>query len=246
MQLRNFFWDLWRSINHKKVVGRKKVGLLLISTGKYDVFINPLIESAEKWFLKNHDVTYFLFTDTTLQFDNPKIVKIPHEHKPFPYPTLFRYNTFVKNEKYLEGMDYLFYSDIDMLFVDEVGDEILSDRVFTQHPGYYGKRGTPETNPASLAFVSRKEKMQYFAGGFNGGTREEFMKMAKVIDKNIQKDLENNVIAIWHDESHLNRYAINNRPTKVLSPSYCYGESMNIPFKKRLLALDKNHAEIRS
>jgi histo-blood group ABO system transferase len=51
---------------------------------------------------------------------------------------------------------------------------------------------------------------------------------------------------VWHDESHFNRYMIDNPPTKILTPSYCYGESMNIPFPKKLLALNKNHSEFRS
>jgi histo-blood group ABO system transferase len=43
----------------------------------------------------------------------------------------------------------------------------------------------------------------------------------------------------------MNRYFINNPPTIILSPSYCYGELMNIPFEKKLLSLDKNNVEIR-
>jgi len=87
--------------------------------------------------------------------------------------------------------------------------------------------------------------MQYFAGGFNGGSKNGFLKMAKEIDKNIDIDFNNGVVAIWHDESHMNRYFINNPPTIILSPSYCYGELMNIPFEKKLLSLDKNNVEIR-
>ena len=41
------------------------------------------------------------------------------------------------------------------------------------------------------------------------------------------------------------RYFIDNKPTKILNPSYCYGESMNIPFDKKLLALDKKHEIVR-
>ena len=70
--------------------------------------------------------------------------------------------------------------------------------------------------------------------------------MAKIITENIYQDLKNNIIAIWHDESHLNRFYIDNKPTLILSPSYCYPESWNLPYKKRLLALDKNHKEVRS
>jgi len=70
--------------------------------------------------------------------------------------------------------------------------------------------------------------------------------MAKEIKNRIDRDLKNNLIAQWHDESHLNRYFIDNCPSKILPPSYCYGEGMRLPFQKKLIALDKNHKEMRS
>ena len=42
----------------------KKIGLILISTNKYKIFVKPLIESARNFFLNNHEVTYYLFTDS--------------------------------------------------------------------------------------------------------------------------------------------------------------------------------------
>lgn len=225
----------------------KKVGLLIIATNKYISFLKPLIQSADKHLLKNYDVTYYVFTNMDFEIESQrKIVKINVEHKPWPWMTLGRYKIFSDNSPTLQNMDYLFYSDVDMLFVSEVGDEILSERVGTQHPCFVDQRGTPETNPNSLACVHPNESMQYFAGGFNGGDSLEYLKMAKKISENIDKDLKNGIIAIWHDESHLNRYFVDNPPTKVLNPSYCYGESMDLPYEKKLLALDKNHAFMRS
>jgi histo-blood group ABO system transferase len=222
-----------------------KVGLLIIATNKYIDFLQPLITSADQFFLPNQEVTYYVFTNQEVNINsNRKVVKIDIEHKPWPWMTLGRYKIFNDNSfKYND--DYLYYCDVDMKFVGEVGDEILSDRVATQHPGYYNRRGTPETNPLSKAYVNMNENMEYFAGGFNGGTRSEYLKMTKKILKDIETDFSNGIIAVWHDESHMNRYFIDNKPTKILSPSYCYGESMNIPFEKKLIALDKNHKEIR-
>ena len=62
------------------------------------------------------------------------------------------------------------------------------------------------------------------------------------ISKNIDVDYKNGIIAIWHDESHMNRYFIDNKPTTILSPSYCYGEPLNIPYEKKILALVKDHS----
>jgi histo-blood group ABO system transferase len=227
----------------------KNIGLLIIATNKYDVFVKPLIESARNFFLKNHKVTFYVFTDSPKLIDlGDDVILINQEHKPWPYMTLLRYKIFNHNKDRFSNEDFLYYIDADMLFFDEVGDEILGDLVATIHPGFLGGRGTPEEfNHASTAYVSRQENMTYFAGGFNGGERTNFLKMSEVIDKNIDIDLEKNIIAIWHDESHINRYFINNKPTLTLSPSYCYPESWVLNgYTKKIIALDKNHKEIRS
>ena len=73
--------------------------------------------------------------------------------------------------------------------------------------------------------------------------------MAGAIMGRIDQDDKNGIVAVWHDESHLNRYLSETfalDQLKTLTPSYCYPESWNLPFKKKILALDKNHAEVRS
>lgn len=224
----------------------KKVGLLIIATNKYVDFLQPLIESANKHFLSNQEVTYFVFTDKDLNLTSDRdIVYTQVEHREWPWMTLGRYEIFHQNKEIFSEMDYLYYCDADMLFVESVGDEILSERVATVHPGFSGGRGTPETDPRSLACVYPFENMTYFAGGFNGGSINEYLRMANVLSNNIAEDHRKGIIAIWHDESHMNRYFINVPPTKVLDPSYCYPESWSLPYERKLLALDKDHEEIR-
>ena len=133
-----------------------------------------------------------------------------------------------------------------MRFVGDVGDEILGDSVATIHPGFLGGRGTPETRPQSTAYIHPMDNLVYYAGGFNGGSSSNFLKMSEQIDRNIDVDSRNGIIAVWHDESHLNKFFTKNKPTTVLNPSYCYPESWNLNYDKKLLALDKNHDEIRS
>lgn len=227
---------------------KNKIGLLIIATNKYIDFAVNLINSADQYFLTDQDVEYFLFTDhCKLEIKSSrKINKIKINHREWPWMTLGRYKIFNDHKTLLRYQDFLFYCDADMRFDNIVGDEILNQRVATQHPGYYGTRGTPETNPKSLACVLPSEDMQYFAGGFNGGSSLEYLNMAEVLSGNIQHDYNNNIIAVWHDESHINRYFIDNPPTKILDPGYCYGESLKPPFTPRLIALDKNHQELRS
>ena len=85
------------------------IGLLIIATNKYVSFLQNLLESADKFFLKKQNVTYFIFTDKEdMSFLNTKrnfvITKI--NHKPWPLMTLHRYK-FFKNIKNISGYDLL-------------------------------------------------------------------------------------------------------------------------------------------
>jgi len=226
-----------------------KVGLCIMATGKYTQFVKPLIDSAEKYFCKNHSITYFVFTDGCLKESDATVVRIYQQRLGWPHDTLKRFEVYSKNHEQLAQMDYLFAIDADMLFVDNFGDEILKERVATQHPGFVGKRGSYDTNPLSTACVGSNEGEYYFAGGFYGGSAQEFLKMAYKISENIKTDLAKNYIAVWHDESHLNRYFIDNKPIIALDCSYCYpeeGESCGyLSVKPKLIALLKDHNEMR-
>lgn len=224
------------------------VGLCITATGKYISFVDPLIASAEKHFCKNHVITYFVFTDS-LRPSTDNIIYLSHSKLGWPYDTLKRYHAYLAYKNLLETQDYLFALDADMLFVGEVGDEILGERVATLHPGFFQahrRNFSYETNSQSKACIYGHEGTAYFAGGFYGGTSEEFLKILCTTTANIDDDLSRGIIAIWHDESHWNRYCIDHKPTVILSPSYCFAESMPyLPFPKKLVALDKNHQEMR-
>ena len=222
----------------------KKIALCITATGKYDEYANRLIDSAEKYFLIDHNVTYFVFSDGKIN-KKDNVVHIDQKRLGWPLDTLKRFHVYQKNKELFKDYEYIFALDADMLFVDDVGSEILSKRVATRHPGFLDKRGSYETNKKSKACVNKKEGNYYFAGGFYGGESNEFFKLLSNVIKNIDDDLMKDFIAVWHDESHLNRYFIDNKPTLMLSPSYCYPESWKLKFKKKILALDKNHSEMR-
>ena len=229
-----------------KMKGKPKIGLLIIATNKYTDFLKKLISSADDFFLTDSNVEYFVFTDhENIDISSEREINIVKtKHKDWPWMTLGRYEIFSSNKEELSKMDYLFYCDADMFFCGSIDDQILSERVSTLHPGFNGGRGTPETNPDSLACVYAFEKMQYFAGGFNGGNSDEYLKMCESLSKNIDVDNDNGITAIWHDESHMNRYFIDNPPTKILGVEYCTPSSSVNKYTK-LSALVKNHEYYR-
>jgi len=231
-------------------ISPQKIGLLVIATGKYISFVGPLWESAKKFFMTDtpHKVTMFVFTDM------PEVpietIRIEQEALKWPGPTLMRYHIFSKHEKLLEQQDYLYYSDADMRFEGKVGEEILGELVATKHPGFWNQpysvfSQSYEKRTNSQAYMPPGYGKEYYAGGFNGGRAKRFLQMSKEIKGWIDIDLKNGIIACWHDESHLNKYMTGNGPSIVLSPSYCYQEGTNLPFEKKLVALNKNHEELR-
>jgi histo-blood group ABO system transferase len=225
----------------------ENVGLMVMATGKYISFVNPLIKSAKQYFCKNHNVTFFVFTDREYPPED-NVVVLYQPRLGWPYDTMMRFQVYASHKDILSQQDYLFACDADMLFVGEVGDEILSERTATLHPGFYEtKRNffSYDTNPNCKAYIAPHEGQYYFAGGFYGGSAEEVIKICETNANNIQTDLDNNLIAVWHDESHWNRYCIDHPPTLILSPSYCYPEHLVLPFERKLLALFKNHSQWR-
>lgn len=240
-----------------------KIGLLIIATNKYKQFVNPLLVSADKFFLPRHSVTYYVFTDsigyiTSMQGIKNKIRTVLIEHKPFPYPTLHRYHWFTENESIFSKCDYLFYIDADMKFVQSCGDEMLGNGITAViHPGFkHLKREyyTYETNRRSTAYISDNEGKYYCCGGFQGGTTDGYLELAKKCSENIDIDEKNGITAIHNDESHYNRYLINNPPLKILSSEYCCPEEWYLKpdnldeevLNAKILALQKDHDAIRS
>ena len=218
------------------------IGLCIVATGAYDRFANELITSARNYFCKNHKVTYFVFSDGAIE-PADDVVVIPQKRLGWPFDTLKRFHLYVEQEKLFSQMDYLFAIDADMRFVAEIGEEVLGKLVGVGRD--VGKHITYERNKRSKANVSKKKGRHYFAGAFYGGEREEFLKLVRKAKWQVDADLKDNYIAVWHDESHLNRYFYDHEPAIILSTAYCYPECWDLPYEKKLVALAKDHAEIR-
>jgi histo-blood group ABO system transferase len=223
---------------------RPKVGLCIMATGRYNLYIKPLIQSARRHFCKSCDVTYFVFTDGPFE-KTGDLVGVYQMRLGWPYDTLKRFHVYYANKELFKEMDYVYAIDADMLFLLPVDREILSDVVGTRHFGYTAQRGTYETNPISRACVLPHEGTYYYAGAFYGGKRASFFKLLETVIDQVDDDLGRHFIALWHDESHLNRYFIDHPPTLMLPIEYCFPESWHWPAKK-IITLDKNNDEMRT
>jgi histo-blood group ABO system transferase len=252
-----------------------KIAICCVATGKYIKFVNDIITDLNKHFCRGHKVEVLLFTDDkTYKHNDMKTTIYPTKQKGFPGDTLYRYHYIHTAKQQLINTDYIFYIDVDYKIITDVrlhdifpiGEKgiVATNHLFNITPKIRKTNiiGTPETNNMSTAYISPDEFMlSYFAGGFQGGSSHEFLNMCKQIMINIDIDDSNQVMAIWHDESHFNRYMLNNPPVKTLSQSYIYPEfCLNNPTSElticqelqtndiipKMIPLDKDHKAIRS
>lgn len=233
------------------------IGLLLIATNKYSRFLQGMISSADKYFMNGpYNVTYYVFSDQqNLLRSNREIIQIPIDHRPFPFASMDRFKHFTNNADKLSKEDYLYYVDVDCLFVDNVSSEILGNLTGVRHCGYMNSQGPFETNRNSCLYLEPSNYKFYFGGGFSGGKRQNYLELSQWCSTMIDKDVANGVIPVWHDETALNRYFATTPPDVVLTPSYHYPQS-NVSFYKKMwvpndyppkiILLDKNHGEVRT
>jgi hypothetical protein len=232
-----------------------EINILTICTGKYSIFFDGFYNSCERYFLKNHKKKYFVFTDGNI-LENDSINKIYQSKLGWPYDTMMRFDMFNSIKDKLSG-DYVFFFNVNMSFVSEVGDEVLPKEnndflMGVIHPGYY------KSNINQFPYERRKESnfhidfgngVNYYQGCFNGGRNKEFMEMSHILSKKINNDISNGIIPIWHDESALNWYYNGKNPLGI-NPGYAYPESFMIPFEKKIIQIDKNkfggHEKLRN
>ena len=74
-----------------------------------------------------------------------------------------------------------------------------------------------------------------------------FLSMCRELAGAVKRDLDNGIIAVWHDESHLNKYVVGRHPL-VLGPEYLFPETlvfnryylMGLKHRVKILVKDKS------
>lgn len=234
-------------------MNKTSIGILYICTGKYDIFWKEFYLSAERFFMQsaNYTIHYYVFTDSKSLFDeekNPHIHKISQANLGWPDNTLKRFHMFLRiKEQLIKETDYLYFFNANLLFVKAVNEEFLPPKggnglVGTLHPGFFDKPTsdfTYERSAESTAYIPLNKGIHYYAGGLSGGRTKEYLALCETLKKQVECDEKKQIIALWHDESHLNSYFLN-RPPHTLSPAYLYPEGWSIPFEPIILIRDKN------
>lgn len=228
-----------------------KRAIVTVATGEYKQYVPELVETAQKYF----DCHIYLFTDSPDNFllknevkiggyQNMTIIKVPHLG--WPKTPLLRWEMFDKNKKVFKER-YIFMLDADTRFMRHIyNDESVNGyRVGVLHRNItrYRKDFNYESRVKSTAYVKPDEGEKYYACGFCGGQKEQFLRLVEYMVQNIKQDAENGIRAIWGDESHINRYFINNTPTLTLPPSFMCPET-NVFFVPFIQHRDKSFKRV--
>jgi len=234
-----------------------RVAITFIGTNKYLDFLPKYYENIEKYFLPNTEKTILVFTDGELD-DTPDNITVYHqEHLPWPFITLKRFEILNKARKEIEEHDLLVFIDADGLVVDQITEEefFVDKPLFGVHhpchflgmPPHNRMPGAFETNTRSRAYLDL-EKIKpkvYYQGCLWGGKVPEVCDMMDTIMGRTNLDLEDDIIAVWHDETHINKY-LNENQDKVhtFGPEFAYPEcfSSYCNFEPRIVHLAKDNS----
>ena len=81
--------------------------------------------------------------------------------------------------------------------------------------------GTWEDRSQSSAYVPVKMRRSYVHGAFWFARPQEFKQMCTILAQRTQEDFDKGIVAVWHDESHLNYYSAN-YPVTILDSRFSW------------------------
>ncbi|KAM4849355.1 globoside alpha-1,3-N-acetylgalactosaminyltransferase 1 isoform X3 [Urocitellus parryii] len=237
------------------------IGVTVFAVGKYTRFVQHFLDSAEEFFMRGYRVHYYIFTH-----DPAAIPRVPlgagrllsiipvrrHSHwEEISTRRMEIISLHIAKSAHRE-VDYLFCLDVDMVFRNLWGPETLGDLVAAIHPGYFiaSRQQFPyERRRASTAFVADSEGDFYYGGAVFGGRVASVYEFTRVCHMAILADKANGIMAIWQEESHLNRHFISHKPSKVLSPEYLWDDRKPQPPSLKLIrfsTVNKDTSWLRS
>lgn len=235
-----------------------KVAVIFIGTEKYLNFLPPWYESCEKFLLPGVEKKYAIFTDGEIPEAPDNAVIYKQKHLEWPYITLYRFKMIRRCFEDIKDCDWLLFLDADMRVVDTVNPEDLFDDtkkyIGVHHPCHYldfpphdNTPGAFDVTPLSRACVAEDEDLSiYFQGCLWGGKLPDVLGMIEELDNRTDEDESNNIIATWHDESHLNKFYVERRDEVfVASPSLAFPElfEQQCTFDAKIVHLAKDNSK---
>lgn len=235
-----------------------RIGIFTIATNHYVLMLEAQLRAISdqvreldwQYVVATDQVEHLAqFTRDNQLDDHVKIVKCP-PYK-FPLASMLRFKYISQK---MSEFDFICYMDCDMEIENphalHVAIQGSTSVQLVRHPGWardFGLRLSPkerlaesyvrirkgglgswESRRNSSAWVPRRKRKDYYAGGIFFGPTKEILQLSDICDAWMDADLRSGIIASVHDESYLNRWAIVNKFTP-LGPEYCYSNFPWLP-----------------
>ncbi|XP_026115140.1 globoside alpha-1,3-N-acetylgalactosaminyltransferase 1-like [Carassius auratus] len=236
------------------------IATTVFALGKYTRFVKDFLESAEQHYFVGFRVHYYLFTDQPESIPEVKIgekrnltvlkVQSLKRWQDISMSRMEKLEKLIENEL-ANKADYIFCLDIDTKFYGRWGVESLGRLVGVIHPWFFDAprdRFTYERRPESQAYIPAGEGDFYYAGAAFGGLLEDVHQLTKTCREKLLIDAANSIEAVWQEESHLNKYFLLNKPSKLLSPEYMWRDINEKADQIKVIRFSnvaKNYAEVR-
>nr|XP_048288201.1 N-acetyllactosaminide alpha-1,3-galactosyltransferase-like isoform X2 [Myodes glareolus] len=211
------------------------VGLVVFAVGRYlEYYLESFLLSANMFFMVNQRVIIYVMLDdfsrmpfiSLNRLRTYKIFKVKQERR-WQDISMMRMKTISEHiaDHIRHEVDYVFCMDVDQIFKGSYGLETLGESVAQLHTYWYKESPNKvpyERNEASEAYIPLGQGDFYYHAAVFGGTTTQVLKITQECARRIMNDKKNNIEAVWHDESHLNKYFFLHKPTKILSPEFCW------------------------
>ncbi|OBS67214.1 hypothetical protein A6R68_04239, partial [Neotoma lepida] len=216
------------------------VGLIVFAVGRYLwYYLEKFLISANKFFMVDQRVIIYVMLDDFSYMPlislnrrrTLKIFKIKRERR-WQDISMMRMKIISEHiaDHIQYEVDYVFCMDVDQIFKASYGLETLGDSIAQLHAYWYKEsphKFPYERNESSEAYIPLGEGDFYYHAAVFGGTATQVLKITRKCAKGIMNDKKHNIEAVWHDESHLNKYFFLYKPTKLLSPEFCWDSYKN-------------------